>query len=136
MSMTLALTYYRKNYLFGVARPGALMYDGVSLSLYANDLSQVWSAPLSAVQVKKGMGILTVKINGSKASILTAVGGTTSPGPSPQLRHFLTTGEGIANAPSVNAADIASVMNLGGVGVYAKGQKALRNFFSGLGVLN
>lgn len=134
MDSALALTYYRKNYLLGVARPGAISYDGSSLTLYANDLTQVWSAPLSAVRVKKGMGILTVSINGAKTSILTAVGGNTSPPPSPQLRQFLENGHGIPNAPSANA--IASAVSLAGAGVYAKGQKALREFFSQLGVVD
>lgn len=76
-----ALAYYRKNYLFGVARPGALVFDGTVLGLYGNDLSEIWAASLGQVRVKKGMGTLTVSIDGAKASILTAVGGNTSPAP-------------------------------------------------------
>lgn len=135
MDTPLALVYYRKNYLAGVARPGALSFDGATLALHANDLSLVWAAPLSEVKVKKGMGILTVSINGAKASILTAIGGATSPSPSAELKRLLESGTGIANAPSVDAARLASSASAAGVGVYAKGQKSLRDFFTALGVL-
>lgn len=130
-----ALAYYRKNYLFGVARPGALVFDGTVLGLYGNDLSEIWAASLGQVRVKKGMGTLTVSIDGAKASILTAVGGNTSPSPSRELTGFLQGHQGIPGAPSVNAAFIASNVNVLGVGTYAKGQKALREFFGQLGVL-
>lgn len=136
MASPRALVYYRKNYLAGVARPGALSFDGSTLALHANDLSLVWAAPLSDVRVKKGMGILTLSINGPKASILTAVGGRTSPSPSHELKDLLESGQGIAHAPSVSSAAFASAANVAGVGVYAKGQKSLREFFATLGVLD
>lgn len=136
MDPAIAHAYYRKNYLFGVARPGAIVFDGTSLSLYDNGVAQVWSAPLSAVQVKKGAGTLTVSINGIKASILTAVGGTISPAPSPQLKALLAGQQGIPGAPTVDKAYRASEANVFGSGVYAKGQKALREFFGTLGVLH
>jgi hypothetical protein len=131
-----ALVYYRKNYLAGIARPGALSFDGTSLTLCANDLSVVWSAPLETIRVKKGMGILTLSIKGTKTAILTAIGGKTSPAPSAQLQGLLESGQGIASAPSVDAAAVASWANAVGVGVYAMGQKALRDYFAGLGVLD
>lgn len=135
MEITRALAYYRTNYLMGVARPGALSFDGTTLVLQANDLSVVWSAPLSAVKVKKGMGILTVSINGDKASILTAVGSGTAAAPSTELKALLESGAGLEEAPSVDAATRASSMNRLGVAAYAQGQKALRGFFETLGVM-
>ena len=130
-----ALVYYRKNYLVGVARPGALSFDGATLALYANDLTPVWSAPLADVSVKKGMGILTVSIGGAKTSILTAIGGKTSPSPSRELQGWLESSKGLIDAPSVNAAAVASWVGVSGVGVYASGQKSLREFFTALGVM-
>ncbi len=135
MEPALALAYYRERYLFGVARPGALVFDGTDLALYANDLSLVWRSALDSVSVKKGTGILTLSIDGKKASILTAVGSGSSPSISPELKHLLESGEGIPNAPSVAATSVASSANLAGIGVYARGQKALRSFFEGLGVM-
>ena len=130
-----ALVYYRKNYLVGVARPGALSFDGSILTLHANDLTTVWSAPLTDISVKKGMGILTVSINGAKTSILTAIGGKTSPSPSRELQGWLESSKGLIDAPSVNAAAVASWVGVSGVGVYASGQKSLREFFTALGVM-
>lgn len=136
MDIVRAFAYYRTNYLMGVARPGALTFDGSRLTMYANDLSVVWEAPLSDVRVKKGMGILTVSIGGEKASILTAVGGRTSPRPSDQLTALLESGAGIAGAPSVSDAQHVSWRGMPDVGAYAQGQKALRDFFGALGVLD
>lgn len=135
MDTARALVYYRQNYLLGVARPGALHFDGTNLTLHANDLSIVWTEPLSAIKVKKGMGILTVSINGDRAGILTAIGGRTSPSPSAELKNLLESGNGVANAPSVDSVELASVVNVAGVGIYAKGQKSLRAFFEALGVM-
>ncbi|MET0931988.1 MAG: hypothetical protein ABWX74_20905 [Aeromicrobium sp.] len=135
MDTSRALVYYRTNYLLGVARPGALSFDGTDLALHANDLSLVWSAPVSTVKVKKGMGILTLSIDGAKTSILTAVGGTPSPSPSPELKALLESGPGIANAPSVDSAALASSASAAGIGVYATGQKSLRDYFTALGVM-
>lgn len=135
METTRALAYYRTNYLLGVARPGALSFDGATLLLQANDLSVVWSAPVSSVRVKKGMGILTVSINGDKASILTAVGSGTAAAPSAELKALLESGAGLENAPSVDAARRASSVNRPGIATYAQGQKALREFFQTLGVM-
>jgi hypothetical protein len=135
MDTTRALVYYRKNYLAGVARPGALSSDGTTLTLHANDLSVVWAAALSSVTVKKGMGILTVSIDGAKTSILTAIGGRTSPSPSAQLKGLLESGSGLADQPSVDSASWASSAHAAGIGVYAKGQKSLREYFTSLGVM-
>ncbi|KQX75812.1 hypothetical protein ASD10_11885 [Aeromicrobium sp. Root472D3] len=131
-----AFVYYRENYLMGVARPGALSSDGSHLTLQSNDLQVVWQAPVGDVRVKKGMGILTVSIKGEKASILTAVGGRTSPRPSDELTALLESGHGIADAPSVRDAQYVSWRGMPSVGAYAQGQKALRELFASLGVLD
>ena len=130
-----ALVFYRKNYLAGIARPGALLFDGTKLTLCDNDLNPVWSAPLDVVQVKKGMGILTVSLKGEKASILTAIGSGTSPSPSDRLTAFLESGTNIDGAPSVDEAWRASSFGRVGIATYAVGQKALREYFIALGVL-
>lgn len=135
MNTAHALVYYRKNYLAGIARPGAMSFDGTDLTLRANDLSVVWAAPLDVVTVKKGMGILTLSLKGDKTAILTAIGGKTSPSPSRELTGFLESNRPIDNAPSVDAARWASWSNAGGIGVYAQGQKALRDYFTSLGVM-
>jgi hypothetical protein len=136
METPLALVYHRKNYLLGVARPGALSFDGTDLTLLANDLSVVWKAPLRDVRVKKGMGILAVSIAGTKTAILTAIGGSTSPSPSPELQHALESGTAIANTTSADAAAFASSARLAGIAVYASGQKSLCDYFTALGVLD
>ena len=136
METVRAFVYYRENYLMGVARPGALSSDGSHLTLQSNDLQVVWQAPVSDVRVKKGMGILTVSIKGEKASILTAVGGRTSPRPSGELTALLESGQGIADAPSVKDAQYVSWRGMPSVGAYAQGQKALRAMFDSLGVLD
>lgn len=50
--------YYRKNYLFGIARPGALVFDGTSLSCYDNALQSVFNIPLGSLTVKEGSASL------------------------------------------------------------------------------
>lgn len=136
MQIVRALAYYRTNYLMGVARPGALTYDGSKLALYANDLSLVWDAPASDVRVKKGMGILTVSIQGKKASILTAIGSRASPMASAELKALLESGAGIAGTPPVRQAERGSYSPAPPVFAYAQGQKALREFFASLGVMD
>jgi hypothetical protein len=70
--------------------------------------------------------------------LTTAVGGATSPSPSSELKALLESGKDIANAPSVDSAERASSMyvSAAGVGVYAQGQNALRDFLTALGVMD
>jgi hypothetical protein len=135
MDIVRAFAYYRTNYLFGVARPGAITFDGARLALRSNDLGVVWEAPLAEVRVTKGMGILTVSVSGQKASILTAVGGRTSPSPSAGLTRLLEEGTGLPDAPPIERAQHVSFRGMPDVGAYAQGQKALRELFASLGVL-
>ena len=154
-----AFIYYRKNYLFGVARPGALVCDGVNVTCYDNDLQQVFSAPAQSVTVKEGFGIFKVHVDGKKVSLLTPVGGNTSPNPSQKLTEFLqsssldasdngslvgssaatsTMGTAVADSsPALGAAGVG----LGAVGQavavvdYVQGQKGLREFLQAAGLL-
>ena len=87
---TRALAYYRKNYLFGVARPGALVIDDGSLTCLSNDLSVVFSIPAGLLRIKEGFGIFKIYSGDQRVSVVTPVGATTSPRPSDQLSQFLT----------------------------------------------
>ena len=153
-----AFIYYRKNYLFGVARPGALVCDGATVTCYDNDLQQVFSAPIQSVLVKEGFGIFKVHVDGKRVSLLTPVGGNTSPAPSQKLTEFLqspslnadngslvgsaagTTAMGTAVSDSSPALGAAGV-GLGAVGQavavadYVQGQKGLREFLQTAGLL-
>jgi hypothetical protein len=153
MQLQKAFVYYRKNYLLGVARPGALVYDGVTLNCYGNDLQQIFSVPVQSVTIKEGFGIFKVIVDGAQISILTPVGGGISPSPSEQLNRFLQTSSSLAAASggiatgSVGAAEIGNAVSsaapvIGAVGVgigvvgqavaiatYIKGQDGLREFF-------
>ena len=84
-----ALAYWRKNYLFGVARPAGLSWDGATLACLDNQLATVFSGPLSSVTVKKGFGIFKVYIDGVRVGFLTPTGSTTAPEPSAALVEFL-----------------------------------------------
>ncbi|MET0820056.1 MAG: hypothetical protein ABWY58_03755, partial [Aeromicrobium sp.] len=66
----------------------------------------------------------------------TAVGGRTSPRPSGELTALLESGTGIAGAPAMSDAQHVSWRGMPDVGAYAQGQKALREFFGSLGVLD
>jgi hypothetical protein len=150
-----ALVYWRKNYLVGVARPGALTFDGNNLTCVDNDLSLVFSGNLSTMTAKKGFGIFKVYIGGERVSFLTPVGGAPSPAPSTRLLEYLdTTGPrspsdgqvetmellgagkilgGVAGNASVAAGAIGQAAV---VANYARGNKALGAFLTSIGVLN
>ncbi|MEO5535414.1 MAG: hypothetical protein ABIR17_09830 [Pseudolysinimonas sp.] len=146
------LAYWRKNYLFGVARPAALISDGTTLTCLDNALATVFSGPLSSVTVKKGLGIFTVSVDGERVAFLTPSGGSTAPEPSAALLEYLR-----QTSESPSAAGVA-VSAAGGVGAvvggvagtaldavagaadqvfatanYIKGTKALGAFFTSIG---
>lgn len=144
-----ALVYWRKNYLFGVARPGALICDGTTFACLDNDLATVFSAPLSSVRVTKGFGIFRLFIDGVRASYLTPIGGTPSPEPSAALLHFLQQPLSGSPADAVDAAS-AIVSGLGGAAgqaigdvvssaavtvSYVTGMKGLESFLRSVGAL-
>jgi hypothetical protein len=154
-----AFIYYRKNYLFGIARPGALVCDGTNVIVYDNKLQQVFSVPVQSVTIKEGKGIFKVFQNGKRISLLTPVGGGTSPDPSQELKDFmqsssLDTSNGVLVAGAAAATVMGSAVSgsspaLGAAGVglgvageaiavagYIKGQKGLREFLQGVGILN
>lgn len=150
--MTKALVYHRKNYLFGVARPGALVSDGETLACLDNALAPVFRAPLAAVTVKKGFGIFSVFVDGSRVAYLTPVGGDTSPAPSAELLVFLrsagsdSTVEGAASVASgigeVVGGAAGSALSVGAdvvgtaaaVAGYVSGMKELGAYLDALGV--
>lgn len=136
-----AFVFYRKNYLFGVARPGALVYDGATLACYGNELQPIFNEPVASVTVKEGFGIFKIFVNGKRISILTPVGGETSPVPSEQLGKYLEapiqTQQAGANVPIVDAlsAGAAVVGQVAVVTNYVKGQQGLREFFKATGFI-
>lgn len=155
-----AFIYYRKNYLFGIARPGVLVYDNSVLTCYDNDLQPVFSEPIQSIRVKEGLGIFKVFVAGKRISIITPIGSGASPQPSEQLTQFLQTfstsaaAAGGVLAGSVGAAQIANAVSptvpmasAAGVGLgvagevaaiamYAKGQQGVREFLQSIGVIN
>lgn len=139
-----ALAYWRKNYLFGVARPGALVFDGTTFTCLDNNLAVVFSGPLSSLTVKKGWGIYEVFADGKRISYLTPVGGTPSPEPSPALLQFLQSPVASAGGPLGSAAALASGVAWGAdagdaVGQvfatvdYVRGNKALGEYLKFIG---
>lgn len=52
-----AFIYYRKNYLFGIARPGALVLSESTVACYDNALQQVFFGPTGTVKAKEGFGV-------------------------------------------------------------------------------
>ncbi|MEO6110076.1 MAG: hypothetical protein ABIP50_03655 [Candidatus Saccharimonadales bacterium] len=139
------LGYWRKNYLFGIARPGALYFDGTNFTCYDNKLQSVFSAPLKSVTIKKGAGVFNVLIDGVQTSILTYRGGGISPTPSKQLLAFMeqstsgaykndlpiiATGVSTLVSPVLGAAvDVVAIAD------YVKGQKTLGQFLQSIGLL-
>jgi hypothetical protein len=149
-----AMVYWRKNYLFGVARPGALVFDGATLTCIDNELAPVFSAPISSVGAKKGFGIFKLFINGERVSFLTPVGGSPSPAPSAALLNYLNTraplspsggqagASGLAGAGRImggaagDAATVAGAFAQVGVVInYAQGMKPLNQFLTAIGAL-
>jgi hypothetical protein len=136
-----ALVFWRKNYLMGVARPSALVFDGSTLTCLDNDLAPVFSAAPPSLSMTKGFGIFRVFVDGERIGYLTPVGGDTSPAPSAALQQFLqntpTGREGaLGTAVSVGSAlggsDVASILS---TVTYAQGMKSLSAFLTAVGVL-
>jgi len=141
-----ALTYWRKNYLWGVARPAALVFDGTTFSCLDNDLATVFSGPLSSVTVKKGWGIFSVFVDGERIAYLTPTGSTTAPEPSPALLHFLqqrSTGspaDGLSAAATLAAGPamgdvVDAVGQVFSTVSYVRGTKALGEYLTDIGAL-
>jgi hypothetical protein len=149
-----ALTYWRKNYLIGVARPAALSWDGTTLTCVDNALATVFSGPLSSVTVKKGVGIFKVSVDGEHVAFLTPTGSTTASGPSAELLQYLqepaagpSAGEVATSSVGLAGAVVGGVAGaaLGAVSgaaeqvfataSYIQGTKALGKFFTTIGAL-
>ena len=149
-----ALAYWRTNYLFGVARPAGLAWDGATLTCVDNKLATVFSGPLSAVRVKKGFGIFKVYVDGVRVGFLTPTGSTTAPEPSAALLEYLRQSSTAASPAEVatSAASGAGAV-IGGVAgaaldavggaaeqvfataSYIQGTKALGRYFAAIGAL-
>lgn len=141
-----ALAYWRKNYLWGVARPAALVFDGATFACLDNDLKTVFSGPLSSVTVKKGWGIFSVFVDGTRVAYLTPTGSTTAPEPSPALLGYLQGPSGSPTEAAGGAAALATGIALGdavgdAVGQvfatvgYVRGTKALGEYLTYIGAL-
>lgn len=141
-----ALAYWRKNYLWGVARPAALVFDGTTFACLDNDLKVVFSGPLSSVTVKKGWGIFSVFVDGQRVAYLTPTGSTTAPEPSRELLQYLQSPAGSPTEALGSVASLASGIALGAdagdalgqvfatVG-YVRGTKALGQYLTHIGAL-
>ena len=149
-----ALGYWRTNYLFGVARPTALSWDGTTLTCLDNALATVFSGPLSSVSVKKGLGIFKVYVDGERVGFVTPTGSTTAPEPSSALLQYLRQPSASASAAEVatTAASGAGAVIGGVAGAaldsvagaaeqvfatagYVKGMNELGRFFTSIGAL-
>ena len=149
-----ALTYWRKNYLIGVARPAGLSWDGTTLTCVDNALATVFSGPLSSVTVKKGVGIFKVSVDGEHVAFLTPTGSTTAAEPSAALLQYLqepsaqpsaaeavTSSAGVVGAVIGGAAGAAldavggAAEGLFATASYIQGTKALGRFFTSIGAL-
>ena len=119
------LTYWRKNYLFGVARPAALSWDGTTLMCLDNALAPVFAGPLSSVSVKKGFGIFKVYVDGRRIGFLTPTGSDIAAEPSAALLQYLNQPTATRSAAEVagSAADGAGAV-IGGVAGSALGAVA------------
>lgn len=148
------LAYWRKNYLWGVARPAVLSWDGQTLTCVDNALATVFSAPLSSLRVEKGFGIFKVFVDGSRVAYLTPTGGSTAPEPSVALRQYLqrpadtrSAGEAGASAASGVGGLVGGVAGAGldavagaaeqvfATAQYVTGMKGLTTYFTSIGAL-
>ncbi|GAA3645759.1 hypothetical protein [Microbacterium marinilacus] len=84
-----ALVYWYKRPVLAIARPGALTYDGRSITCVDNEFDPVFGAPLAMVTVKRRFGVFQVCVDGRHVSYLSPIRGLLSPAPSERLLRSL-----------------------------------------------
>jgi hypothetical protein len=136
-----ALVFWRTNYLMGVARPSALVFDGSTVTCLDNELAPVFSAAPPSLTMTKGFGIFRVFVDGERIGYLTPVGGSTSPAPSAALQQFLAQtptgtegalGTAVSVGSAIGGSDVADILS---TITYAQGMKSLSAYLTAVGVL-